>query len=264
MTLKFDDFKKKFALEVNKTIPQDVVELPSSGAKATIRPMKVREQKEVLKALEKRDEFLINEALDGVLSNCVVTVNDEPFDGDKLCIQDRTYLLIRIRQLTTGPKAKISHLSAKTGQVHDNIEIELDKLTVDKYSGKGLTRTLDITEQIKVHVGPVTRKNEKDIEKYLKSRKDQSLIDRRYAAYAAIIKSISMKEEGSEVFERLDLTFDQALEFVNQMLGHNELKLLDTYIQEELDFGVRLTFHFKDGEYENPKEELALISFFIM
>jgi hypothetical protein len=264
MTITFDDFKKKFSIETNKTIPQDVVELPSSGAKATIRPMKVREQKEVLKALEKRDEFLINEALDAILSNCVITIDDAAFDGDKLCIQDRTYLLMRIRQLTTGPKAKISHVSNKTGKVHENIEIELDKLPVDKYQGTNLNQAIDVAEGIRLHLGPVTRKNEKDIEKYLKANKDNTLIDRRYAAYAAIIKSVSMKTEGADTYEKLNLTFDQALEFVNKMTAQQDLDKIDEYIKKELDFGLRLTFNFKDGDYENPKEELTLISFFIM
>jgi hypothetical protein len=264
MTITFEDFKKKFSLETNKTIPQDFVELPSSGAKATIRPMKVKEQKEVLKALEKRDEFLINEALDAILSNCVVTVDGEPFDGDKLCIQDRTYVLMRIRQLTTGPKAKISHVSNKTGKVHENIEIELDKLLVEKYSGTNLNQTIDVADGFKLHLGPVTRKNEKDIEKYLKANKDNSLIDRRYAAYAAIIKAVSMKSEGSDVFEKLDLSFTQALEFVNKLTSQADLDKIDEYIKKELDFGLRLTFDFKDGDYENPKEELTLLSFFIM
>lgn len=262
MPLKFDDIKKKIALETNKTIPQGVVDLPSNGAKALIRPMKVREQKEVLKALEKGEEYLINEAFDAILANCVITINDEPFDSDKLCIQDRAYLLIKVRELTTGPKAKIVHISPETQKKHD-VELELDKLVINKYQGTGLYKSIDIAPSVKMNLGPVTRKNEKAIEAYMReNKKESSLVDRRYAAYAAILKSLTAETEegGTEVVE---LTFAQSLEFISS-LTQKELDLFDNYIKSELNFGIDLHFHLKDGSYDNPKEELALLSFFIM
>lgn len=265
----FNDLKKRFVLDSSKTIPQGIAELPSNGAKVTFSPMKVKQQKEFLKALEKKDETLINEAFDHILNACVSMVDDKPFDVDSLCVQDRTFLLIRIRQLTSGPEVKITHICPKSEVVYNNIPIDLNTLQIEPYKGTSITQELDLTPSIKVILGLVTRKDEKDIERWIKNKsKDNSVIDRRYCVYASIIKNIKMKKEVKEneqaIYEDIPVTFDQKVEFITDACAQKDLALFDEYIKT-LDFGIRLRFHFKsDAGYENENEEANIISFFIM
>jgi hypothetical protein len=259
----FSDFKKKFASEINKDIPETIVELPSGLGKASIISMKVKEQKDFLKALEKQDEYLINEAFDKILSRCVLNVNGEPADVETLCVQDRNYLLLMIRKLI-GTKAKISHICPKSEKVYNNIEIDLDSnLEVTPFSGIALSKTIEIVNGITLVVGPVSRKNDKEVEQWIKTKaKDKSsVIDRRYCGYAALIKEIWVKTDNGN--EKQDFTFDNKVEFIIESCTPKILEQLDEYYKS-LDFGVKVKFHFKSDEYENENEEAMLLSFFIM
>ncbi len=226
--------------------------------------MKVKDQKDFLKALEKKDEYLINECFDRILNNCVETIDDKPFDNDTVCIQDRSFLLLKIREQTTGPKAKISHICPISEEVVNDIEVDLSKFQVTKFQGQ-LSQVIDLTDNIKVTLGPVTRKIEKDIEKWLKEKsKDGSMVDRRYCAYAGVIKGVQLRNTETEVFETVEgLTFDNMLEFITESCTQTHLDKLDQYIKT-LEFGVKPIFHFKSKVYENEQEEANLISFFIM
>lgn len=257
---KFDDFKKKFAIEINKDVPQDIVELPSGFGKATIIPMKVKEQKDFLKALEKQDEFLINEAFDKLLMKCVISINNNPCDIDALCIQDRSYLLLMIRKLT-NPKAKISHICPVSEKVYSNIEIDMTQLQTEKFEGTTLTQEVLLTPNTKLLVGPVYRKDERDVEKWLKTKsKDKSLIDKKYCGYAAVVKEIFMKEEGAD-WEAQQFSFDNKVEFITEMCPQTVTSSIDEFIKT-LNFGIKTTFHFKSDEFEGEQEAM-LISFFM-
>jgi hypothetical protein len=263
MTITFNDFKKNFAKENAKNIPTEVVDLPSGLGKATIRPMKVREQKDFLKALEKKDEFLINEAFDSILHNCVETINGEPFDKDKIVIQDRTYLLIKIRQISTGNEVKISHICPKSEKVYNDIQIDLNNLQVNKADPKEIFKEIYLlNDKVKIKLSPVTRKTEKDLEKYLKAN-NNSIVDRRYCGYASVINEVYYKNEETSSYEKVDISFNELVEFITNHFSNKDLELLNTYISG-LDFGIKLKFHFKSDVYENENEEANLISFFIM
>lgn len=263
---KFDDFKKKFAIEMNKDIPQDVVELPSGAGKATIIPMKVKEQKDFLKALEKQDEFLINEAFDKLLTKCVVSINSNPCDIDALCIQDRTYLLLMIKKLT-NPKAKISHICPVSEKVYSNIEIDMNELKTENFQGKTLTQEFSLSQSIKLVLGPVYRKDEKEVEKWLKAKsKDKSLIDKKYCGYSAVVKEVLVKNEKEE-WEPQQLSFENKVDFIIDMCPQSVIAAIDEFIKT-LNFGIKTTFNFKS---ENPdgtvifegEQEAMLISFFM-
>lgn len=260
----FNDFKKSLAK--NKDISEDVITLPSNkNTKLTIRPMKVKEQRAILKALEKKDEYLVNTAFDQLLERCVISVDGESFDCDDLIIQDRSYVLIKIRQLSTGNEAKISHICPVSGKVVNDIEIDLNDLDVDFFDDEEeLAKEIQLSDSVKVKVGPVTRKDEKQMDKWAKNSKDKdSIIDKRYCAYASIIKEIQFKGEDAEDFEKVETTYEQKVQFVVDSCSHKDLEKFDEYLKT-LDFGIRLKFHFKSDEYENEEEEVNLISFFIM
>lgn len=263
MGVSFNDFKKKHALEISKDAPQAIVTLPSDGTKVTLRPMKVREQKEFLKAMEKKDEFLLNEAFDNILNTCVISINDGGFDNDKICVQDRMFLLIKIRQLSSGDKIKIAHYIEKTEKV-EQIEVDMTKFQIETAT-EPLIKEIQLTPNTKVVLGPVTRKNEKDMEKWLKSKNvnKESLIERRYCAYAAFIKEIHFIPDGETEYKKVEVNFDQLVEFIIDSCSEQQLKQFDEFAKT-LNFGIKLIYPVKVDGYENEKEEVSLISFFIV
>lgn len=265
MTISFKDFKSKFAKDRNQSIATGVIELPSNRSKATLKPMVNKDLRDVLKAMEKRDEYLMNEAFDKILEKCVVDIDGKPLDNDSLCIQDRMALLLAIRKLTTGPQAKISHVCPESQKVVTDIEVDLDKCVETKYfEGSTLEKEIELNESIKVVVGPLTRKQEKEIDKWTKkSQSRDSMIDKRYAAYASIIKSIKAKNDEG-IWDDVSMEqFDDKVSFVTDICSMNQTKAFDDFIKG-LDFGIKVKIHFKSDVYENDQEEVPLISFFIM
>lgn len=257
------DLRTEFVKETASSIPQAAVPLLSDkNIKATIRPMTVKEQREVLKAMEKRDEYLINQAFDAILDHCVVKLDDKPFNNDTLFTQDRIYLLLKIHQLTNGNVAKISHVCPKTGNIVNGIEVDLEKcMKLDFFEGTDIKAVRDITPSIRFILSPITRKMEKEIEKFTK--KKDTLTDRRFAAYGAIIDKIEMKNDKSEYEEVSDLTLENKIQLITDLCQPKHLEIFDTYLKS-LTFGIKVLFHFKTDDYENEEEEANLLSFFIM
>lgn len=262
----FADFKKKVAIQGATDIPQAVVKLPSNGKRATIRSMKVKEQKEFLKAFEKQDEFLLNEAFDHILAKCVDSIEGDAYDGDVLCVQDRTFLLIKIRQLTSGDKIKIPHFIQEKNKV-EQVEVDLSQFAVVYHEGD-VEQEIVLSDNVKVIVGPVSRKNEKDMEQYLKKKgtaNKDSVIERRYCAYAAIIKEIWYTETKDDKKEtnKVDASFGDTVEFITDFNSDKDLKKLDEYVAT-LDFGIKLKFPVSIEGYQNDNEEASVLSFFII
>lgn len=260
--MSFNDLKKKLTQDIIKGIPHESVDLPSGIGKASIIPLKVKETKDFLKALEKQDEYLMNEAFDKMLSKCVLDINGEPFDVDDLCIQDRTFLLIMIRKLM-NPKAKISHICPVSQKVINDIEVDLNSFVVDAYKGDSLNSEIFISENIKFTLAPFSRKDERNVEKWMKNKgKEKSAIDARYCGYAALIKEVFAKNDSGD-FVKVDLTFENKVDLIVETCTQDIVEKIDDYIKN-LDFGIRLKFHFKSDVYENEAEEAMLLSFFIV
>ena len=268
-SLSFKDFKKTVVINNNKDAPQASVDLPSNRAKALIRPMKVKDQKDFLKALEKRDEFLINEAFDKILSACVISINDEPFDNDKICVQDRMFLLIKIKELSSGSKINIPHVITDSEGKEKTQQIEVDMSTFNiVYKEGDVEQEMFINPDTKLILGPSTRKNEKDLEKWIKTKavSKESIVERRFSAYATLIKEIWFRqtdEKGEKKdFEQISTSFDETVEFVIDVCTDKDLRKFEEYAKE-LDFGIKLVVPVHLPGYDNDNEEVNLISFFI-
>lgn len=258
-SLSLNDLKKRLATN-SGDIPESVVELPSNKQKATIRPMKVKEQKSILKAIEKRNEYLVNESFDILLDKCVISVDGEPFDNDDIILQDRKFLLIKIQELTNGPKSKIQHINHKTGDLIKDVEVDISELDVIYFEGE-LYKEIQLSDTLFINVGPITRKGEKEIERWTKKNKaEDSVIDKRYCGYASLIKRIIVKDD--EVTE-YNLSFDEKVQFISDNCSSSQLKEIDKYVKT-LDFGIQLKVDINTEEYTSEEEEdISIISFFI-
>jgi hypothetical protein len=181
MAKSFDNLRQKLVLGRKESVSERIVELPYLRKKAAFRPMMNKHLKNYLKAMESRDEFLINQSLDQVLESCVDTVDGEEFNADSICIQDRIFMLVKIREASMGSVAKFQHISEKLEEPVE-VEVDIGDFPVS-YQEEPLEEVINITDEVRVYLGPVTRKSEKEMETYLKKRgKKESIVDRRYCA----------------------------------------------------------------------------------
>lgn len=92
-----------------------------------------------------------------------------------------------------------------------------------------------------------------------------SIVDRRYCAYAALIDRVEMdvsEEDDTEDWEDVNLSFDDKVKFIEEYCSPGDIEKFDE-VSDDLDFGIKLTFSFKTDGYENEEEEINLLSFFI-
>lgn len=262
----FKKFKNSIVKDKNTHISQAIVELTSDKRRAAIKPMTVKDQKEFLKAMEKQDQYLINQSFDAIIERCVDNIEGQPFDGDYLTLQDRTYLLLKIRQQTTGDKTKITHIHSKTGEPVQDVEIDLKQaLQVKYFEGDSLTKEMKLSDNVKILLGPVLRKDEKELDTWCrKTENKDSIVNRKYASYATLIKKVFyINPETKELEEVTDLTFDNKVDIVTDCFDLKQTQEVEDFVKT-LDFGATVKFRFDDKNgYVNDEEEVNFISFFI-
>jgi len=261
MSKTFKDLKAR--LSKNKEFSECVAELPYLRRKATYRPMKNKEIKSFLKALEKKDEYLINQSLDEILEECVLTIDGEPFNPDEICTQDRTFLLVRIRQSSIGDEAKFPHIYDEDKPPKE-VEIDISDLETT-YLEQEIKEPVEVSGGVKIYVEPILRKTEKEMEKWIKTHAARdSVIDRRYCALAALVGKVEIKnDDDDEVWDEVDLSYADKVKFLVEYCNPRDLEKIEK-AADKLKFGIDMTFHFQHDDYEIEKEEINLLSFFII
>jgi len=260
MSKSFKDLRKHIAVSTNE-VPDFSTELPYLKKKASYRAMKNKELKSFLKAIEKKDEYLINDALDKILEYCVISIDGKPFDNNELCIQDRTYLLLKVRQASLGDIAKFPHIYKEDAQPVE-VTVDISEFPI-VYKEESVEEIVQLNDAVRVTLSPVTRATEKELESWIKKNgSKESMIDRRYCAYAALISNVEMLSDDNKEWEHVTLSFEERVKVVEEMCGPTDIENFNK-ITEKLDFGVKLYFKFKHEDYENEKEEINLLSFFI-
>jgi hypothetical protein len=97
--------------EIKTTSPIDITQflnvyefdciLPGSGQQVKFKPVTTGQMKKMLAYEQSDDPLDIEQALDGLITDCVVSPD---FDINKLYLQDRFYLLLQIRKHSKGDR----------------------------------------------------------------------------------------------------------------------------------------------------------------
>ena len=124
--------------------PTYEVAVPSSKEKINYRPFLVKEEKILLLALEDGSAGALNAALKQIVNNCTY----EKLEVDKLATFDLEFIFLRIRAKSVGEVSTLSLLAEDDGETYVEVEIPLEKITVD--FPKDHTDTVKLTDTIGV------------------------------------------------------------------------------------------------------------------
>lgn len=106
--------------------------LPGNGQDITFTPVRVGQIKSLLLYETSNDQNSTEDALDDMITECVVSPED--FDIKKLYLQDRFYLLVDIRKATRGAlynfQTVCTSCSSQTNQVLDITKLVVTKLNL--------------------------------------------------------------------------------------------------------------------------------------
>ena len=117
-------------------VPSYEVELPISKTKIKFRPFLVKEQKNLLIAIEANDSLTIQQSIRDILNNCTLT---EGVDIDKLPIIDVEYYFVQLRAKSVGEVVESRYRcnNEVEGKVCNNImekEVDLTQIQVTQNS----------------------------------------------------------------------------------------------------------------------------------
>lgn len=166
--------------------------LPGTGEVIKIKPITTRQLKRALLYETVDDVGKIEEALDEIITECVVTPG---FDIDKIYLQDRFFLLVELRKITKGNNYTFQVICQDcSGQFMQTVD--LSTLPVKEYKGNlktvltqdqqelvKVTRSVDKADKKDIPVTTVSKKSKKspviekaDTNKSMEKEKIQSTV----------------------------------------------------------------------------------------
>lgn len=222
--------------------------------------LKIKDKKELLKSIESKDEDAINRNLDRIIEKYVRF--DPEISSDDITIQERYQVLTYMRRAAAGDSVKIVHQCPECEKVNTDIDYDLSNMRVDMYDpSKEEGNVVKIGKKVSVYLGPMTRKDEREVEDLIKQRKIKSTTEKQIVSLVGMIKKVEMTDEDivGEVrlssSEKLDFFEDLDQTFIDDMVKY--MKTVET--------GVKLPFSFscEHCDYHNDEEEASVAAFFI-
>ncbi len=222
--------------------------------------LKIKDKKQLLKSIESKDEDAINRNLDVIIEKYV---RFEPeISSDNITVQERYQILTYMRRAAAGDSVRIVHQCPECEKVNTDIDYELSNMKVDMFdNSKDIQNVVKVGKKISVYLGPMTRKDEKQIEAIIKKKNVKSSTEKHIISLIGIIKKIEMTED--DIVGEVNLSSEEKLEFYENM-GQEFIDKVIEYMKS-IQCGVKLPFDFtcKHCGYHNSEEEASVASFFI-
>lgn len=121
--------------------PLFVAEIPSTKKKIKYRPFTVKEEKILMFAMESNDPDQIQDAVKGVLSNCI----QGNFDFDSMTTYDLEYLFLQLRSKSIG---NVIELKIKDPEDEKYYEVEVDVDDIKVVFDKEHSNIIKLTDEV--------------------------------------------------------------------------------------------------------------------
>ena len=148
--------KPKFLDRVN--VYEFTCKLPGLNQEVKFKPVNTGQLKKLLTYENETNLIVQEQALDDLISSSVLS---EDFNIDELYLEDRFFLLVELRKKTKGEVLEFTLTCPKCNSQTLN-RVDLNKLTV-KPLDPGVSKIVELGNEIKVHLRRVKRKHQKDI-----------------------------------------------------------------------------------------------------
>lgn len=214
-------------------IPSYEIELPISQKKIKFRPFLVKEQRNLLMALESNETSTVQQNIRDILTNCTLTEN---VNIDKLPIIDIEYYFIHLRAKSVGEVVESRYRCNNTvgdkecGNVMEtNINLQEIKVTQDKPVEPEIKLTPKITIKLKYPEFGIV----KDSLKY---------DDINQVTFSMIANSIEYIYDGEQFYYAHESSPEELLEFV-ESLNADQFKKIEEFFENlpKLKENVNLT-----------------------
>ena len=251
-------------LEATSSAAHMEVELCYSRRKAFIKPLKVIDKKELLKAMENKNENLVNRVFDNILQK-YVEVEGYTDSLDKLVMPERQQLLASIRNANGDATATIVHVCPSCESAN-TIEYDLSGLDVKYYTpsedGDIVIKELDSNTKVEYHIKPLTRVDEKICETHINNEKIKLESEKYMVRMASFIGKVVVVKGADRIPVEFS-NYQEKIDFYKNIDGVVDSKIKN--VIKRFDFGVRMPFQFQceHCEYTEKNDEVNVAAFFI-
>ena len=185
------------------------LELPSTGEKVKYRPFLVKEQKNLMIAMESEEETQLRDSLASIISDC--TFNE--IDPYEIPMFDIEFIFLRIRGKSVGEKVKLNILCPDDNKTRVDVEINLED--IDVHMKKEHTNEIGVTKKIKIFM------------KYpgLKDMTDVKVDQETEQIFTLIKRCINEIHDGKTIHNRIDISEKELDDFIDNLTTETFQKL---------------------------------------
>jgi len=181
--------------------PTYELELPSTGEKIKYRPFLVKEQKNLMLAVESEEDSQIKNAIAELISACTFE-KIKPFEVPMFDIE---YMFLRLRGKSVGEKVKVNILCPDDNETRVDVNIDLEKVGVQLEEEH--TNEINVTDDIKIIMRYPTLNDMDQI-------KENQEIEQTFDVMKRCIAEI---HDGETIHERIDISESELDEFVESL-----------------------------------------------
>ena len=177
------------------------LELPSTGEKVKYRPFLVKEQKNLMIAMESEEETQLRDSLASIISDCTFNKID-PYEVPMFDIE---FLFLRIRGKSVGEKVKLNVLCPDDNETRVDVEFNLED--IDVHMKKEHTNEISVTDKIKIFM------------KYpgLKDMTDIKVEQETEQIFTLIKRCINEIHDGKTIHNKIDISEKELDEFIDNL-----------------------------------------------
>lgn len=227
---------QRFSGEYEKQFSEHLVRLPFQKVDIFYRPLKTREQKVLLKAIESNEDVLINRAFDEVIQ-AIVTKWNGIRDPKEMYLKDRFYLLLSSRAKSKSSEIIFTPDCPLCGNKSEKIVLDIDKAEVKELPDELRTRKVKLLDgRYSLVLEPPRRKDEIEKDKYKRDHSDEfknrQLSIEGFLTEALMIQSVEAEGEKELV------DFPHRVQIMDSLTGLDKEKI-DEYVNEISKYGFQ-------------------------
>ena len=183
--------------------------LPSTEETIKYRPFLVKEQKLLLLAQESENKKDMLDAISQIIENCTFG----KINSKEAYVFDVEYVFLQIRRKSIGDKITLNLLCNDDGITRVPTEIDLNDVKVE--IGDNHTNKIQLTDDVQLIMTYPKIYTIKDI------NPDNS--------YDIVVKCVHQITEGDKIYERVDMSDEDLIEFIESMNTDNLNSVLDFF-----------------------------------
>ena len=192
--------------------------LPSSNRKVKYRPFLVKEEKILLIAMESEDEKEMQNAVNQILKNCILT---RGISVDKLAVFDIEYHFLNIRGKSVGEDIKLNVVCPDDEVTEVEVSVNVEDVKIQKSDNHD--SVIQLTDQVAIVM------KYPSMEMFVKNNitgENQQKVD---TIFDMTIDCISQVVEGEDVLEAKSFSKKEMLEFVETFDTQQFQKIQDFF-----------------------------------